>query len=244
MNRRTALVTGSAVRIGKAIALKMASEGIDVLIHARTHSPEAETAVNAVRSMGVHSELALHDLRDSEGVGGWFEELYHRTGGIDILVNSACSYPEGRYDTLCASTLNEAMAEQLLSPLAMMRVMKHKIHPGTVVNILDSRIADRNSAHAAYHLAKRSLFTLTRDLAMEYAPSIRVNAVAPGIILPPKAHGEEWLERMASTNPLNTHGRPEDVAEAVFYLVQAPFVTGQIIYIDGGRHLKGCAYGH
>lgn len=248
MNRRTALVTGSAVRIGKAIALKLASEGINVLIHARTHSAEAESAVNAVRDMGVHSDLAFHDLRDSEGTGGWFEELYHRTGVIDILVNSACSYPEDSYDTLNSSALNETMTEQVLSPLSMMRVMKQMIknkgHSGAVVNILDSRIAGRNSTHAAYHIAKRSLFTLTRDLAMEYAPTIRVNAVAPGIILPPTAHGKEWLRLMASTNPMNMHGHPEDVAEAVFYLIQASFVTGQIIYIDGGRHLKKCAYGN
>jgi len=95
----------------------------------------------------------------------------------------------------------------------------------------------------AYHLSKRMLFALTRMMALEFAPRIRVNAVAPGLIIPPPGQDESFLQRLASTNPLGRHGDPADVADAVLYLVGAGFVTGQVIYVDGGRHMRGAVYG-
>ena len=104
-------------------------------------------------------------------------------------------------------------------------------------------MVDYDRAHAAYHLSKRMLFTLTRMMALEFAPQIRVNAVAPGLILPPPGQDASFLERMASTNPLGRHGDASDVADAVLFLTGAGFVTGQVIYVDGGRHMKGAVYG-
>ncbi len=111
------------------------------------------------------------------------------------------------------------------------------------MNILDTRVADRDPAHSAYHLGKRGLYTLTRDLAVEMAPTLRINAVAPGVILPPPGTDETWIERLKSTNPLLERGTVKDVCDAVLYLLGAGFVTGQVIFVDGGRHLKGNAYG-
>lgn len=236
------MVTGSAKRIGKSIALKLAEQGASMFIHARRHSDDADAVLGQIRQMGRNAELTLHDLEDSDDTAQWFEDLVQRQG-IDILVNSACGYDRETYDEITLSSLTSAMAVQVFSPLVMMRAMRRSGRPGTVVNILDTRFDDRDSIHVSYHLAKRSLYTITRDLAMEYAPTITVNAVAPGIILPPKNHGTAWLERIAAATPLAAHGKPEDVAEAVSYLVQAPFVTGQVIFVDGGRNLKGNAYG-
>ncbi|RLW69070.1 MAG: hypothetical protein B6D68_02560 [spirochete symbiont of Stewartia floridana] len=240
---KTALVTGSVHRIGKSIALTLAEQGANVLIHGRKQGDEADKLIGIIRKAGRQAAFVPYDLRDSDGAGPWFEQLCRQYGGMDILVNSACEYRKDSYENLSSSDLNEAMAVQVLSPLAMMRVMKQSGCPGTVVNILDTRYCDRDGAHASYHLAKRGLHTLTRDLAMEYAPLLRVNAVAPGIILKPLNGGGAWLDRMAGTNPLDAYGTPRDVSDAVLYLVRAAFVTGQIIFVDGGRHLKGCAYG-
>ena len=240
---KTALVTGSVRRIGKAIALMLAEQGANVLIHGRRQSDEADKLISLMRKAGRRAAFVPYDLRDSDGSGQWFNQLSEKYGGVDILVNSACEYRQDSYDNLSSSGLNEAMAVQVLSPLAMMQVMKQSGCPGVVVNILDTRYCDRDRAHASYHLAKRGLHTLTRDLAMEYAPHIRVNAVAPGIILKPINGDESWLDHMATTNPLGTYGTPQDVSDAVFYLIQAAYVTGQVIFVDGGRHLKGNAYG-
>lgn len=246
---KTALVTGSTRRIGRSIAMALAEKGVNIVIHARRKTQEAEELCNQIRTMSVHCILSTHDLRDTDNTSSWFEETIQKmareTGGdgtIDILVNSACEYHEDSYQNITPSSLNTAMAVQVLSPLAMMHSMRKHVSTGSVVNILDTRFSSRDPLHTSYHLAKRSLHCMSCDMAAEYAPQIRVNAVAPGIILPPAGKGEEWLKHMASTNPMQRHGRPEDVSEAVLYLIQADFVTGQVIYVDGGRHLGGKVY--
>ncbi len=240
-----ALVTGSKNRLGEIIALKLAENGSDIIVHSRSQPDNNEMdVVNKIQNMGRHAVLTHHDLEVCDGTTHWFTDLSQQHSGIDILVNSACDYPQDTYDEVNFTSLTRAMAAQVLSPLAMMRAMKQSGRPGTVVNILDTRYADRDPSHASYHLAKRALHAVTCDLAVEYAPDITVNAVAPGIILQHGEKDESWMERMAASNPLNTCGNPHDVAEAVLYLVQASFVTGQVIFVDGGRHLKANIYGH
>ena len=111
------------------------------------------------------------------------------------------------------------------------------------MNLLDSRITDYDREHAAYHLSKRMLFALTRMLALELAPRTIVNAVAPGLILPPEGKDEDYLRRMAHTVPLNRHGDAGDIEQAVLFLLRCEFVTGQVIFVDGGRHMEGRVYG-
>ena len=114
---------------------------------------------------------------------------------------------------------------------------------GVIVNFLDTRIEDYDRKHAAYHLSKRMLYTLTRMMAIEFAPLVRVNAVAPGLILPPPGKDESYLAQLAHTNPLGRYGDPSHIVEAVLFLVRNDFVTGQVVFVDGGRHLKGKMYG-
>ena len=130
-----------------------------------------------------------------------------------------------------------------LSPLWLCRAFAAQQRAGAVVNFLDTRISDYDREHAAYHLSKRMLHALTKMLALELAPRIRVNAVAPGLILPPPGQDETYLRRHINTNPLRRIGTPEGVAAAALFLLRSAFVTGQVIYVDGGRHLKGCVYG-
>jgi hypothetical protein len=114
---------------------------------------------------------------------------------------------------------------------------------GLIVNMLDTRILNHDEEHAAYHISKRMLFTITRMLALELAPQIRVNAVAPGLVVPPEGKDEYYLAKLAYTNPLHTYGSAEDVARAVMFLVHSDFVTGQVMYVDGGHHMLGRTYG-
>ena len=244
LDGKKALVTGGGKRIGKAIALALADAGADVVVHYRSSAKEAEETAVAVRAAGRRSETAAMDLSDENVVGSWFGDLSDRWGGIDILVNSASEFPDDDYDGLTADALGLSMAVHVLSPLRMMRRLGKTGRDACVVNILDTRVIDRDAVHASYHLGKRGLFTLTKDMAAELAPKVRVNAVAPGLILPPAGKGEEWLEQLKETNPLGGHGSADDVADAVLYLVGARFVTGQVIFVDGGRHLKGSHYGY
>jgi NAD(P)-dependent dehydrogenase (short-subunit alcohol dehydrogenase family) len=113
---------------------------------------------------------------------------------------------------------------------------------GSIVNLLDARMLDYDRQHLSYHLSKRALWDLTRIGAIEFAPLIRVNAVAPGLVLPPTGKDTEYLEKLKHTNLLNRYGSPEDVARAVLFLIESPFITGQVIFVDGGRHMRGRVY--
>ena len=126
-----------------------------------------------------------------------------------------------------------------MAPLELTRCLAAQGRDGAVVNLLDARVGDYDRQHAAYHLSKRLLAALTRRMAIEFAPRLRVNAVAPGLILPPDGEDEGHFDRLASTNPLQRRGCPEAVAEAVLFLLRSDFVTGQVLFVDGGRHLRG-----
>ncbi|NQV31372.1 MAG: SDR family oxidoreductase, partial [Phycisphaeraceae bacterium] len=130
-------------------------------------------------------------------------------------------------------------------PLALSRAFaaQGQLTSGHIINMLDSRVQDYYKLHVPYHLSKRSLLALTRMLAIELAPGVAVNAVAPGLILAPEGKGDEYLQALAHTNPLNRSGGPQDICEAVLFLLRSEFITGQIIYVDGGRHMKGHMYG-
>jgi NAD(P)-dependent dehydrogenase (short-subunit alcohol dehydrogenase family) len=129
-----------------------------------------------------------------------------------------------------------------LTPLILSQELASQRCGGDIINILDTRILECDNEHAAYHLSKRSLFVLTRMLAKELAPEIRVNGVAPGLVLPPPGKDETYLKERAHSLPLKCHGSVQDVSDAVLYLLRSPFVTGQVIYIDGGKHLRGSSY--
>ncbi|HET7317614.1 MAG TPA: SDR family oxidoreductase, partial [Nitrospirota bacterium] len=123
------------------------------------------------------------------------------------------------------------------TPLVLSREFARLARRGTIINILDTKIAGFDRKHAAYILSKHMLSVVTRLCAVEFAPEITVNGIAPGLILPPNGKDETYLDKKAKALPLKRHGGPEDVTEAALYLLRSRFVTGQVIYVDGGRHL-------
>ncbi len=236
------MVTGGARRIGKAIALALAAEGADIILHYHRSRTEAEEVSAQIQEMERQCRISSHNLSDSENTGSWFRELIGEVGYPDFLVNSASKFSGNTYSTMSRLDLHHSMSIHVHSPLIMMMMMHESGRDGSIVNILDTRVVDRDPVHASYHLGKLGLHTLTRDLAVEMAPGLRINAVAPGIILPPEGKDESWIERLKSTNPLMERGTVKDVCDAVLYLLGARFVTGVILYVDGGRHLKGNSY--
>jgi len=163
-------------------------------------------------------------------------------GPVDILVNNASIFPADTITQVDPREIHSNMQIHAITPLLLSRALAAQGREGHIVNMLDARIVDYDRRHAAYHLSKRTLFTLTRMLALELAPRVVVNAVAPGLILPPTGEDESYLEKMARTNPMHKHGCPQDVAEAVLFLLKSDFITGQVIFVDGGRHIRGCTY--
>lgn len=241
---RTALVTGAGKRLGKATALALAEAGADVVLHFFLSAADAETVAAEIEGKGRRAWTVGADLSDPEAAGLFFSRAAAAAGKpIDILINCASIFPRGRLMTFTQADLATNLQVNALSPLALCRAMAAQKVAGDIVNFLDTRILDYDRAHVPYHISKQMLFSLTRMLALELAPAVKVNAVAPGLILPPDGKDEEYLLRQHETNPLSRHGAPRDVTDTVMLLITNSFITGQVVFVDGGRHMKAGAYG-
>jgi len=240
---QTALVTGAGKRLGRAIALALAAEGANVAVHYRSSEREAEETAELARQAGVQAAVVQADLGRPEEAESLLERAVEAAGPIQILINSASIFEQDRITDATLDALARNIQINAIAPLQLARAFARATEAGAIVNLLDAKMRDYDDIHAAYHVSKRMLFTLTRMMALEFAPGIRVNGVAPGLILPPAGQDESYLERLAPTNPLNTYGCAEDIADAVLFLLRGRFITGQVIYVDGGRHMRGAVYG-
>jgi len=235
---KTALVTGAAKRIGRETALSLADEGANVIIHYRGSADEAEALCREVRGKGVDSWTIQADFEKPEE----YETLIRRTldtaGSLDILVNNASIFPPDKLENITFDSLVTNMQVNAWAPFVLARDFKHLVGRGMIINLLDSRIKDADWNHVGYILSKHVLAALTKMMALDFAPEIRVNAVAPGLILPPPGKDESYLDLLKDTVPLRKHGDPQDVADAVVYLAKSDFLTGEVVFVDGGRHLR------
>jgi pteridine reductase len=240
---KKALVTGGAVRLGRDCALALASRGIDIALHYHTSQSEAEETARQIQALGVRVEIIRGDLSRPEEAAGIYQSARKALGPMDILIHSASIFPSARLDNAGAADFELCSRIHTVSPLIITREMAREGRSGVVIHFLDSRITDWDREHLPYHLSKRELFTLTRALSLELAPAIRVNGIAPGLILPPPGKGRDWLESKKETNPLKTIGTSEQITETLLFLIDNEYITGQIIFVDGGRHLRGSVYG-
>jgi pteridine reductase len=241
---QVALVTGAAVRLGRHVAEALAEEGVHVVVHYRSSYRQAGELVERLMARGVEAWAVQADLADPTQAAALFAGARRTCSRpIGILVNSASIFVPSKVLSFSAAELAHNVQVNAFAPLQLCRSMAAEGQPGQIVNFLDTRVVDHDRDHAAYHLSKRMLHTMTRMLALELAPSIRVNAVAPGLILPPPGKSESYLEGLADSVPLKRHGSARDVVRAVLFLLHSDFVTGQVIYLDGGSNLKGNMYG-
>lgn len=243
LDGRTVLVTGAAKRLGRSVALGIAAKGAHVVVHYHTSKTDAEVLVEEIRAGGTRAWPIPGNLAQPGDCARLFSEVLELAGPVDALLNSASIFPEERLGDVTADSFAMNMNVNALSPFFLSRAFAEQDREGCIVNFLDTRIQDYDQSHVSYHLSKRMLFSITRMMAIEYAPRVRVNAVAPGLILPPAGKDATYLDELASTNPLQTHGHERDVVEAALFLLQSPFITGQILYVDGGRHMLGGVYG-
>jgi len=231
-----ALVTGGGVRVGRAIALALGRAGFDVIVHARRSAAEAEAVAGELRALGRTARVELADLEATDGA----EALAARVGECDVLVNSAAAYAHVDFANVTRAQLTTMLAVNVTAPFFLAQALLPALArsgEGCIVNITDMAVthAYTTSHFFSHYLAsKAALDQLTRAWALELAPRVRVNAVAPG----PVAMGAETTDAqkadMLARIPLRREGRAEDVAQAVVFLAQAPYVTGQTIRVDGG----------
>jgi len=231
-----ALVTGGGIRIGRAIALALAREGFDLVVHANRSLAAAEEVAREVAALGRTARVEQADLAAPDGPA----RLAARIDALDLLVNNAAAYEHRGFREISPADLDRMLGVNLRAPFLLTQALLDRLEASdraAVVNITDmavSRPYTATHAFAHYLAAKAGLEQLTRALALELAPRVRVNAVAPG----PVAIGAETTDsqraEMLARLPLARAGSPADVAEAVVYLASAAFVTGQTIRVCGG----------
>lgn len=242
LSGRTALVTGGARRVGAAIARRLHAAGANVVLHYRDSAADADALaaeLNAARAKSAATVKA--ELLAPIAPRSLVSTALERFGGLDLLVNNASSFFPVAVGAIEASHWEELMGSNLRAPLFIAQEAAPHLaaREGSIVNIVDIHAERPLKGYPVYSIAKAGLAALTRSLALELAPKVRVNGVAPGAIAWPEDGQFDPVERsrVLATTPLGRIGSPEDVAQAVHFLACAPYVTGQIVAVDGGRSI-------
>jgi len=236
---RWALITGAARRVGRAIARELAVHGASVVVHYHTSADEAGAAVAELRGLGVEAIALAADLADAAAVAALADAAEARTGGIAVLVNSASNYLRRAFDDLDEAVWDASLDVNLKAPYLLAtrlgRAMRAR-GEGAIVNIADWTGERPYPDYLPYCVSKAGLVSLTRGLARALAPSVRVNAVAPGPVLLPEDFTPAQADAVRRATPLQRIGTAEDVARCVRFLVaEAAYTTGALIHVDGGR---------
>ena len=237
---KRALVTGGAVRLGRFITLSLAEAGADVIIHYHLSQQQAEELTNQIHSSGKCAVAITADLSQGATVcQELFAELAEKDMLPEILINSAAIFEAGGVVETSEELYDRHLGINLKAPFFLAQeFVKHLPNTqGQIINITDWRGFRPPGTHTAYTIAKAGFIALTKSLALELAPNVRVNAIAPGAILPPSDADEHYFERLTTRVPLKRTGQPEDITNAVLYLLRSEFITGEVIAITGGEHL-------
>lgn len=239
---RCVLVTGGAKRLGAAIARRLHAAGARIVVHYHRSREAAEALVAGLDSIRAGSACALcGDLRDVERLPGFVAMALERFGRLDVLVNNASSFFPTPLGSITPAQFDDLVGTNLSAPLFLSQAAAPALRQsrGVIVNMVDIHGMRPLKEHAVYSAAKAGLIMLTKSLARELGPEIRVNGIAPGPVLwPERDLDEELKSEIIGRTALKRSGSPEDIASAAYYLVaDAPYVTGQVIVVDGGRSL-------
>lgn len=238
---RVALVTGGGVRIGRALCLGLADAGFHVVVHYHSSEAAARETADGVRAAGRRAVLAPGDVAIAAEVEEVAATVRREFGRLDLLVNNASIFravPLARVDE---PEWDRVMAVNLKGPFLMVRALAGLLAEcrGNVVNLVDLSAFQPWVQYPHHSVSKAALLQLTRVQARSLAPHIRVNAVAPGAVLPPESDGEEEREKARRRAALGTLGSPDDVVRTVLFLDRSPYITGEVVVVDGGAHLTG-----
>lgn len=238
-SRGRALVTGAGIRVGRAIALALAEEGYDLLLHASASRDELEEVRGAVEAMGREARVFYADLSRHEEVERLASEVAGSVERLDLLVHNAAIYEKIPFARIDRERYLRMLAINLEAPFFLTQgllPLLERSDEACVIHIGDIGGEKPEPGYSHYSVSKAGILMLTRALAVELAPRIRVNAVSPGAVAFPTYFDEETKEAILSRTPMGREGSPEDIAKAVVFLATgAPYVTGQALAVDGGR---------
>ena len=226
----TAIVTGGAIRIGKVMALHLAGKGFNIALHHHKSLPSA--VIEEIKSQGVQCRnYPCEAERFIEKVLADFDDM-------ELLINSAANFIQENLEETQKKTLADTLHLNLMSPYLLMRDFKRSVNKGMIINILDERVRKHVSTFGAYSVSKVGLKYLTELAAVEWGETVRVNGIAPGLILPPQGGAPGYLEKAAKKVPTRTHGGIENLLQALDYLMENKFVNGDTLFVDGAESFR------
>ena len=248
---KVALVTGGAKRVGQAIALRLADEGMDIALTFNTSAAEARQTAQQIQQIGRHAHTIQADLTQPDVADSIHDQFTQRFDRLDVLINNAACFGPTPLGTITPGEFQRYMAINAGAPLMLIQkfapMLAAAFDPdrpatmGRVVNLADAHITASGSSHrgyGAYNASKAALLEITRSVAVELAPKISVNALAPGVVAWSDSISPEQRERYLARVPLARPGTPDDAATAALFLIRdAHYCTGQVIFLDGGRSL-------
>jgi NAD(P)-dependent dehydrogenase (short-subunit alcohol dehydrogenase family) len=243
--RKVALVTGGAVRLGRAVTIGLAEAGYDVMVHYHSSEGAAAETARVVEGLGRRACTVRADLSGGEGVDRVVDAVTTAYGRLDLLVNGASSFEEAALLDVDEDAWDGVMALNLKGPFLVVRGAAELLRSagGSVVNLVDLSAFQPWTRYPHHAVSKAGLMHLTRILARVMAPHVRVNAIAPGAVLPPDDFDDEDRARERARTPVGRLGSPEDVVRTVLFLAASPFITGEVVVVDGGRSLEGLRHG-
>lgn len=236
---KKALITGASKRIGKAVAEFLAEKGWNILIHYNKSGNEATGLINRLKLKfpQQHFGIIQANLSHTNEVTELIPKAISEFGGIDLLVNNASVFNRGSVENTPVDLLDSQMNINLKAPFILIRDFARYCKKGNIINFVDTRITTNSPVFAAYSLSKKALWELTKMAALEFAPDIRVNAIAPGATLAPENKEKSYLVTRAKATPMKQPGGVIPVVKSVAFILENNHLTGQLLFADGGENL-------
>ncbi|MGE6605574.1 SDR family oxidoreductase [Halomonas sp. NPDC076908] len=237
MHQKAALVTGGATRLGRYFAEDLADVGYNIALHVNGSRTEAEEVAAGIRAKGRECEVFPCNFLNDD-LEALIQSVKQRFPGFSLLLNSASIYDPAPIAETELAMLEAQFRVNMFTPFLLTRHFAQAVTEGQVINIIDSKIAYHQYPYAAYLLSKKSLAEMTRMAALEFAPRIRINGIAPGVVLPAAQRVSDYIEWRIDAIPVKHQGKPNHLIQALHYLLDNTFVTGQILFVDGGESIN------
>jgi len=236
---KTALITGAAKRVGKEIATHLADQGWDIALHYHTSKDDAILFRDELAKFYPDQQFVLFnaDLNQSEEVEKLISQVVRKMERLDLLINNASVFEPSLLSQTSTELFDRYMNVNFRAPFILMRDFAQQIKHGVIINFVDTRIVTNQSSFAAYSLSKKGLWEITKMAALEFGPNIRVNAIAPGLILPPEEKGEDYLWKLAENIAMKRPGGLDPILKSLDYILTNEYLTGQLLFCDGGENL-------
>lgn len=234
---RSALITGAAVRLGKNFAHFLAENGFNIALHYNNSKKEAIELKKKLNDQGIKCNIYKADLSKEKEVKKLFEKVLTDFNDLELLINNASIFIKSTFMETSSSLFDKTFNINFKAPFILSQCFARNVKKGLIINILDAKIRKNSTSYFAYLLSKKLLFFFTKMAAKELAPNIRVNGIAPGVVLPPQGKDEEYLAPIIKKIPLGRKASFEELNNTLLFLINNEYITGEVIFVDGGESL-------